>query len=303
MPSAYAGVRDALSWLGGFPRAEFRKHSQNGEDGVIAHTFKLVNASSRYYVEFGVENGMECNTRWLREHGWTGLLMDGQVDNPSINLHRELIDEHSIVNLFRKYNVPKEFDLLSVDVDCKDWWLTRRILHGGFRPRVIVNEVNTHGFLAPPVAQTVGRNQTIYCTQPFMTSYQGASLSAFSGLYKAFGYRMVYCESKGVNCFAVRDDLLQPLLNGGDDAANIVSEMLSDAKLFRPPRFGRARRGHPPDPLKRPWTNVSAARVVGPAGDLLSEHEPDHGAASVEAAMKADDLIHAGMRSPQRLGR
>jgi hypothetical protein len=31
-----------------------------------------------YYIEFGVEDGRECNSRLLREqHGWHGLMMDG----------------------------------------------------------------------------------------------------------------------------------------------------------------------------------------------------------------------------------
>jgi hypothetical protein len=42
-----------------------------------------------YYVEFGVEDGSECNTRLLRErYGWSGLLMDGGYHRPEINLHK-----------------------------------------------------------------------------------------------------------------------------------------------------------------------------------------------------------------------
>ena len=299
LPSSSLAAPNVIEWLNSFRRSEFRRHSQNGEDGVLQHIFQLANASDRYYVEFGVENGMECNTRWLREHGWTGLLMDGQVENLAINLHRELIDESSIVPLLHKHGVPPRFDLLSVDVDCKDWWLTRRILHAGFRPQVIVNEVNTLPFLAPPVAKTVARNQTErYCTQPFMTSYQGASLSAFSGLYKAYGYRMVYCESRGVNCFGMREDLLNLFV--GDNNAEAVADALSDAKLYRPPRFGFRQRGHPPDPLKRPWTNVSAARAIadnGGVGDDVDTAPPE------QQHMRATDLHFAGMRTANRAGR
>jgi hypothetical protein len=48
----------------------------------------------------------ETNTRYLREEkGWRGLLMDGGHENPSINLHRELIYPAKIVQLFEKYEV------------------------------------------------------------------------------------------------------------------------------------------------------------------------------------------------------
>ena len=36
----------------------------------------------------------------------------------------------------------------------------------------------------------------------------GASVSAFWELYRSYNYSMVYCEAKGVNCAAVRDDVL-----------------------------------------------------------------------------------------------
>ena len=48
--------------------------------------------------------------------------MDGSNDNSSINLHREFITRENIVSeLFFKYRVPTDFDLLSVDIDGNDF--------------------------------------------------------------------------------------------------------------------------------------------------------------------------------------
>jgi hypothetical protein len=45
------------------------------------------NSHNKFYVEFGVENGFECNTRILREkYNWKGLQMDGGNENKNINL-------------------------------------------------------------------------------------------------------------------------------------------------------------------------------------------------------------------------
>lgn len=45
---------------------------QFGEDGIIKAAFECINTTSRYYVEFGVQDGSECHSRLLREKGWKG---------------------------------------------------------------------------------------------------------------------------------------------------------------------------------------------------------------------------------------
>ena len=76
------------------PLMEWGVFSQNGEDGVLAALlsyFSIGNdvagggagggAGGPFYVEFGGEDGMQGNTRLLREErGWTGLLMDGSYE-------------------------------------------------------------------------------------------------------------------------------------------------------------------------------------------------------------------------------
>ena len=280
-------MSDTLAWLRGFAAAERKVYSQNGEDGVLAHIFDRINTTSRFYVEFGTESGVETNTRLLRsvlseqQQPWTGLLMDGAYENLDINLHRHTINETNIVSLLQMYRVSKEFDLLSVDVNCEDWWITRSILHAGFRPRVLVNEVNS--VFRPPDARVVARHVTPYCSEPYMNTYFGASVSAFSMLYRAYGYRMVYCEREGVNCFAVRDDILQPFAGAPTTKdAKTIGIILSDASLYRPPRYGRTGAGHHCDPLGRKWVRVSnlthaSTRASGGAGreevmDMMMPH-------------------------------
>ena len=119
---------------------ERKVFSQNGEDGVIEKIFEVIGTKSKYYVEFGVQDGKECNTRHLRENkGWTGLLMDGGYKNQLINLQQEFIDKENINGLFKKYKVPSEFDLLSIDIDFNDFYVWKAIAS---RPSVVVIEYN-----------------------------------------------------------------------------------------------------------------------------------------------------------------
>ena len=70
---------------------EKKRFSQNGEDGVTAILTDTLfdTQENKYYVEFGVENGMQCTTHILRNYaGWTGLLMDGGNENIERNSQR-----------------------------------------------------------------------------------------------------------------------------------------------------------------------------------------------------------------------
>src|SRR6185503_441869 len=44
---------------------EHQVFSQNGEDGILAEIFRRIDVKDRFFVEFGVENGMENNTTFL----------------------------------------------------------------------------------------------------------------------------------------------------------------------------------------------------------------------------------------------
>src|SRR5580658_8115235 len=44
---------------------ERRVYSQNGEDGILEHIFRRIDATNRFAVEFGAEHGRECCTRRL----------------------------------------------------------------------------------------------------------------------------------------------------------------------------------------------------------------------------------------------
>ena len=182
---------------------------------------------SGFYVEFGTEDGTECNTRLLRErHGWHGLLMDGGHENATIGLRKEWISAEAINVLFEKHGVPNDIDLLSIDLDYNDYWVWRAIDETRFSARVVVVEYNGH--VPAHEARTV--RYAADATWDGETDYSGAGAAALAHLARTKGYSLVYCESHGVNCFFVRNDVL------GFDA----STMLSVQTVHRPPNyFGR----------------------------------------------------------------
>ena len=200
----------------------------------------MIGATNKYFVEFGVEDGMECNTRYLsKKRGWQGLLMDGSNENTSINLHKEFITAENIEELFKKYAVPAEFDLLSIDIDGNDYWVWKAIER--YKPRVVIIEYNA--------CFPWEESKAIPYEPAFMwekTDYYGATLRALVKLGNAKGYTLVATDRCGVNAFFVHN----ALVNG-----NFIKkgpEELYHAASFK----GKPGNKHPRDTKQRPWVAI-----------------------------------------------
>jgi hypothetical protein len=183
--------------------------SQNDEDGAIESVFQHIGTTDKVYVEFGVENCKQCNSRHLREKlGWDtkhSLLMDGGNEIPEINLKKVIFWPDNIIKLFEQFEVEKRFDFLSVDTDSYDFFMLEAILEGGYQPRVIMMEYNANfelteakSILPPGSGESWKRWDA--------TTYQGCSLLAVKHLMERFHYSLVWCNK--VNCLGVEDAAL-----------------------------------------------------------------------------------------------
>ncbi len=219
-------------------RFEEKIYSQNGEDGIIAQIFRTIGTLNRTYVEFGAGDGSECNTHLLRERGWSGLLMDLQHSNPKIQLYREKVTAENIQSLLTKYSIPKEFDLLSIDIDSNDFYVWKALSH--YIPRVVVIEYNgSHG---PNLDRIIPYDPNAHWDG---TLYYGASLLSLFRLGREKGYSLVYVEKRGVNAFFIRDDVLKK--------SGLSFKNQNDVQeLYQFPAYGKGPLGgHPEDPKKR----------------------------------------------------
>ncbi|MBG90236.1 MAG: hypothetical protein CL521_00285 [Actinobacteria bacterium] len=232
---------------------ERRHSSQHGEDGVLEKIFEVIGTTNKYYVEFGVEDGRECNVRYLKEHhGFQGLLMDGGYENKDINLQKAFITAENINSLFEDYHVPMAFDLLSIDIDYNDFWVFQA-LSSSYQPRVLVLEINAS--ISPDLDQTVPYDPKQSWDG---TRYYGASLLAMTRLARSKGYELVYMESSGTNAFFIQQEILSALKLRFYKQGDIRS-------LYRYPAYGPRLisgkigpvlcKGHPKGPLKRPFVS------------------------------------------------
>lgn len=230
--------------LGDLSQYEKRVYSQNGEDGIIEKIFELIGVDSAYFVEFGVEDGRECNTRYLREkYGWTGLMMDSDYQNLMINLQQEKITAENVVGLFQLYGVPEEFDLLSIDIDFNDFHVWKALL-GHYHPRVVVIEYNSsHSPWEDKVIIYDPNGRWDH------SNYFGASILSLYKLGRKYGYSLVYADKKGVNIFFIRDDVLA-------QCPYRFKHINRLEYLFKPPQYGPYNGGHPQDLLNREYVQA-----------------------------------------------
>ena len=205
---------------------EKKVYSQNGEDGIIEHIFDIIGTETKYFVELGVEDGFECNTKLLNDKkGWKGLLMDG--DGGLNNIQKEFITPKNINSLFKKYKVPKEFDLLSIDIDSLDYYVWEAI-SSDYMPRVVIIEYNSS--IAPELSLVVENEENLTWDG---TNYFGASLKALRELGLSKGYTLVACDKNGVNSFFVQTSILKSL----------GLSPLSYDVIYFPPGYGMLKNG------------------------------------------------------------
>jgi hypothetical protein len=228
--------------------------SQNGEDGVIMKLIEMIyddTTQKKFYVEFGVENGKECNTRLLRQgYDWDGLQMDGGNENESINLRREFVTKENVVELFRKYNVPQKINLLSVDIDFNDFYCLHEIL-ANYHCDIVICEYNATHMAHEDKVVVYDKDG-----QWDGSNYFGASLLSLDKLGKKHNYSLIYCDSQGVNCFFIHNDIVRKKGLKFKHSGDIT-------QIYRPAQYGNGPNGgHPEDPHTRRFISFDEAILL-----------------------------------------
>jgi hypothetical protein len=192
----------------------FEKHvySQFNEDGIIEKIFETIGFTNKVYLEFG-GTAQNNNTEILhKNHGFTGVLFNcDDTECEYTKIHTERVNAENIVSLCEKYELPKEFDFLSIDIDHNDWYVFRALC-SVYKPRVVVIEYNAT--YPPPDDRVVVYDADII---PGITTYHGATIEAMYKLGRQLGYNLVAAESSGYNLFFVRDDIAPDAFYGTND--------------------------------------------------------------------------------------
>ncbi len=187
--------------------ADRKTFSQNGEDGILEKILATIGTTNKFFVEIGVGNADECNTRLLRENSWKGLMLDSENYNPSIGIRREFVDAENVNSLFAKYHVPQEFDVMSIDIDGNDYWVWKALR---YQPRVVIIEWNCS--ITPFRALTIPYSPSFAWDS---TCYYGASILALKRLGERKGMVLVAADKRATNLFFVPQNCAHLFKNAG----------------------------------------------------------------------------------------
>ncbi len=242
--------------------AEHKLFSQFGEDGVVQRIFEIIEPGPKFAVEFGAYDGVtNSNMRNLVvNHGWKSFQIEGKAkrarelaknyaDHPGTKTLEAWVWPGNIEILFERGGVPRDLDLLVIDIDSNDYYVWRAIRD--FRPKVVMIETNLA--FPPPELMVIDYHPMNYWDQ---TYYVGASIQSLVNLAKKKGYELLYQMSRGPNTFFVAKEYF-PLFGIEDNSPEAIYRPLSAEALERPStKWGRNGVPWPKGKAVLKWQNL-----------------------------------------------
>lgn len=219
---------------------EFKVFSQWGEDGIIQRLIETVPIRNRTFIEFGVEDFLESNCRFLMMNdNWHGFVMDGSHENIArlkssyfywqyaLEARQAFVTRENVNQLLAESRFAADLGILSIDLDGVDYWVAQALEH--YRPRILIHEYNAlfggERKISVPYDPAFQRSKKHHSHL-----YWGASLAALTHLAIQRGYSLVGTNSASCNAFYVRNDLLSDAL-----------EVLSAEQAYAPSTFRESR--------------------------------------------------------------
>lgn len=205
--------------LASLEEAEFQVYSQFGEDGIIQWLIHNVEIENKTFIEFGVEDYSESNTRFLlMNNNWTGFVMDGSEENIKrlknwkyfwkydLSAKAAFITKENINELITEAGYNGDIGILSIDLDGNDYWILNSITC--VTPRILICEYNNI-YGADKKVSIPYDEQFVRTKAHYSNLYWGGGIAAFRDWAEKKGYYYMGSNSAGNNAFFVRKDCIE----------------------------------------------------------------------------------------------
>ena len=191
---------------------EVKIFSQNGEDGIIDYLIHKLKLDKKNFVEIGVGNYRESNTRFLyNKYHPKGLIVDYVDDmekkvKPFVNfwkgdlrIRNKQINSENILDLLNN-SCDYEIDLFSIDIDSIDYWIIEKLEKN--ISKIFVAEYNPifGSELEVTVPNILGFERNKY---HYSYLCYGMSLKALINLMDQKGYYFIGTNLQKINAFFI----------------------------------------------------------------------------------------------------
>ena len=176
----------------------WKRYAQTHEEAYIDHILKNIK-TSKFLVELGAWDGFHLsNTRYFIEQGFNHILIDGD-NHGNQEVREHFITRENVIEILEKYNCPKEFDLLCIDLDGNDIYVLEEVLKN-YQPSVICaefNPIHTESVAIRYNPEHTWNNDNFY----------GFSFAAGLKLAERYGYTCVF-QNDNLNMYFVHNSHL-----------------------------------------------------------------------------------------------
>jgi hypothetical protein len=199
---------------------EFQVFSQFGDDGIIQYLINKIPIKNKTFIEFGVEDYRESNTRFLLvNNNWSGFIIDGSSSNIESIKRQQLysfydlqtectfVTKENINEILKKSRFKSDLGILSIDIDGNDFWVWQNI--DCVNPIILICEYNSLLGFKHPFTVVYDPNFVRGISSKF--NFYGTSLLSLVELSKSKGYTFIGCNSAGNNSYFIRNDQLKYL--------------------------------------------------------------------------------------------
>lgn len=230
---------------GSLAEVEFKVFSQFGDDGIIQFLINNLHIPEKTFIEFGVEDYQEANTRFLlMNNNWSGLILDGSKQNVKRIINSgyywkfqliarcAFVTVENINQLISDEGIQEDIGLLHIDLDGNDYWVWKAL--DVVKPFIAIIEYNSVFGIDRPI--TIPYEKKFQRTKAHYSNlYFGASLGALHHLAQQNGYAFIGCNSSGNNAYFIRRDRLN---------ANLKERSLKDGYVLSRLRESRDKNGN-----------------------------------------------------------
>lgn len=160
----YVPTDSTMEYTSPLPENTYHKYckiiySQNGEDGILEQLLKELEITNGTFCEFGASNGITSSNTYnlVKNHQFSGVAIElnrslywqckqNYIPFPTVRVFNGGVfynDPNNDLNAWlKKGNLPRDFDVLSIDIDCDDYYVWENLTE--FEPKIVIFETNSY---------------------------------------------------------------------------------------------------------------------------------------------------------------